>query len=449
MEHGLVYICDASDGVRQHLRELLEGKGHLACDFASGKELLRSLEEDRGEFPDLILLDARLPGSDSLEVLRRLRGWRPETKVVMMSALATVRGAVEALKLGAYDYLIKPFVPQELFVLVEKVVELGHLATENRSLKAEIQRRFDPGQVVYKSVSFGRVVTLAKKVASSGASVLILGESGTGKELIASTIHYGSRRRDKRFLTINCAALTETLLESQLFGHAKGAFTGAVSKHRGLVEEASGGSLFLDEVGELSPALQAKLLRLLQEREFMPVGATRVLHADVRFIAATNRNLEEDVRQGRFREDLFYRLNVVTLEVPPLRERPEDVIPLAEFFLGKYAPGSPQSLCEETARCLVSYGWPGNVRELGNVIEMGSILASGEPISLEHLPVKVSGSAVKSFELPADLLPLDQIERLYIEQVYRQTGGHKVRTAEILQVSRKTLYRKLQQYGLD
>ncbi len=338
--------------------------------FASGGQLLKAMEVQREERPDLVLLDCGLPGPGGLEVLRRLRTVRPEIAVVMMSGFATVRGAVEAMKQGASDYLIKPFFADELLALVDKVVERNRLLEENRSLKAEIRRRFDPDQVIFSSAAFRRVFELAQKVAPSDAGVLILGESGTGKELIASTIHYASRRREDRFLTINCAALTETLLESQLFGHVKGAFTGAVASQRGLVEEAHRGTLFLDEVGDLSPGLQAKLLRVLQEGEFLPVGSTRVRHADVRFLAATNKDLEREVAAGRFREDLFYRLNVVTLRVPALRERREDIAPLAEFFLARLSLRGDQRIAPEALARLQAYDWPGNVRELENVMEM-------------------------------------------------------------------------------
>jgi DNA-binding NtrC family response regulator len=319
---------------------------------------------------------------------------------------------------------------------------------ENRSLKAEIRRRFDPDQVIFRSAAFRRVFDLARKVAPADASVLILGESGTGKELIASTIHYASRRRDQRFLTVNCAALTDTLLESQLFGHVKGAFTGAIATQRGLVEEAHKGTLFLDEIGDVSAALQAKLLRVLQEKEFIPVGSTRVRHADVRFLAATNKDLEAEVAAGRFREDLFYRLNVVTLHVPPLRERKEDVAPLAEFFAGRYVTRGEPAITPEALARLRAYDWPGNVRELENVIEMAAILAEGRPIAPEHLPLKVAEGAPAEFVLPREQMPLEEVERLYIEQVFRQTRGHKVKTSEILGISRKTLDRKLAEYGI-
>jgi len=448
MEQGRIFICDDQPEVQQLLRKALESHGHQVELFAGSDKLLRALEEHREERPDLILLDVRPAGADSLEVLRRIKALRAEQAVVMMSAFATVRGAVEALKQGASDYLLKPFLSDELFNLVDKVVGHNRLLEENRSLKAEIRRRFDPDQVIFKSAAFRRVFELAKKVAPAAASVLIQGESGTGKELIASTIHYSSRRREQRFLTINCAALTDTLLESQLFGHVKGAFTGAVATQRGLVEEAHKGTLFLDEIGDVSPALQAKLLRVLQEKEFIPVGSTRVRHADVRFLAASNKDLETEVAAGRFREDLFYRLNVVTVQVPPLRERKEDVPPLADFFIARFATRPGQKVTAEALGLLRAYDWPGNVRELENVIEMAAILADGADIGADHLPLKVTRGEPVEFALPSEQMSLAQLEALYIEQVYRQTRFHKVNTARILDISRKTLDRKLVQYGI-
>jgi len=448
MEQGRIFVCDDEPEIQKLLRKMLEGRGHAVEAFGTGAQLLKALEELKDERPDLVLLDVKLPGVDGLEVLRQVRVSRPELPVVMMSAFATVRGAVDAMKQGAHDYLIKPFFAEELFALVDKLVERNRLVEENRSLKAEIRRRFDPDQVIFRSAAFRRVFELAKKVAPADASVLIQGESGTGKELVASTIHYSSRRREQRFLTINCAALTDTLLESQLFGHVKGAFTGAVAAQRGLVEEAHKGTLFLDEIGDVSAALQAKLLRVLQEKEFIPVGSTKVRHADVRFIAATNKDLEAEVARGSFREDLFYRLNVVTLFVPPLRERKEDVAPLAEHFAVKYGGRGEQTITNEAMARLRSYDWPGNVRELENVIEMATILAEGEPIAPDHLPLKVAEGEQTAFAIPQAQMSLEDVERLYIEQVFRQTRFHKVRTAEILGISRKTLDRKLAQYGI-
>ncbi len=449
MHTGKIYICDDDQGVQSLLEKMLNAQGHKVRSFGQGQHLLQDLAEQEEDFPDLILVDIRMPDIDGLDLLRRIKAQRPAQEVVMMSAFGTVRSAVEAMKHGAHDFLLKPFTSSELYNLVDKLIEHNHLLSENRSLKAEIRRRFDPEQVIYRSPAFGKVFDLACKVAPSEASILVTGESGAGKEVIASTIHYSSNRHEKRFLTINCAALTDTLLESQLFGHIKGAFTGAVASHLGLIEEADQGTLFLDEIGDISPGLQAKLLRVLQEREFIPVGSTKVRHANVRFIAATNKKLEDEVKAGNFREDLFYRLNVVTLLVPPLRERPEDIPPLANFFIERFAGRDQLRINQEAMQMLTEYSWPGNVRELENIIEMSVILAEDGEILTQHLPAKLATESVTPMAAPKKGMSLEDVERLYIEQIYRQTRFHKVRTAQILQIARRTLDRKLLQYNIQ
>ena len=385
MNKGLIYICDSQSEAQEQIARILSGGGYAAEIFASGTQLLKALADSHGAPPDMVLLDSSLE-EDSLEVLCQIKARSKELPVLIVSAYASVRSAVNFLKQGASDYLVKPILSEELLQQLGLWVDRRRLVAENRSLRAEVQRRFDPSQVVYRSEGFSKVLALANRVAASEASVLILGESGVGKELVASTIHYSSERSERRFLTINCAALTDTLLESQLFGHVKGAFTGATSTHRGLVEEASHGTLFLDEIGDISPALQAKLLRLLQEKEFLPVGSTRVQHADVRFVAATNRDLEAAVANGSFREDLYYRLNVITLNVPPLRERLDDVKPLAEFFVSRYASVAGQEISQDVIDLLQTYSWPGNVRELENAMEHAFVLADGPILEMKHLP---------------------------------------------------------------
>ena len=448
MQTGKIYICDDDQGVQSLLEKMLNAQGHKVSTFGQGQLLLQALAEQEEDLPDLILVDVRMPDLDGLDLLRRIKAQSPAQKVVMMSAFGTVRSAIEAMKQGAHDFLLKPFTSSELYNLVDKLIEHNRLLNENRSLKAEIRRRFDPEQVIFRSPAFGKVFEMAQKVAPSEASILITGESGAGKEVISSTLHYTSNRRDRRFLTINCAALTDTLLESQLFGHIKGAFTGAIATHQGLIEEAEHGSLFLDEIGDISPALQAKLLRVLQEREYIPVGSTKVRHANVRFIAATNKCLEDEVKAGNFREDLFYRLNVITLHVPPLRERPEDIPPLANFFIERFAGRDQLRIDQAAMQMLTEYSWPGNVRELENIIEMSVILAENGEIGMQHLPTKIATESVTPMAAPKKGMSLEDVERLYIEQVYRQTRFHKVRTAQILQIARRTLDRKLLQYNI-
>lgn len=447
MNKGLVYICDAQAEAREQFSRVLAAGGYATEVFDRGSLLLKALAESPAGPPDLVLLDASLE-EDSHEILQQVKARVEGLPVVVVSAYASVRSAVNFLKQGACEYLAKPVLGEQLLPLLGDSVGRRRLVAENRSLRAEVQRRFDPGQIVFRSDGFSQVLSLARRVAASEASVLILGESGVGKELVASTIHYSSERRERRFLTINCAALTDTLLESQLFGHVKGAFTGASSTHRGLVEEANRGTLFLDEIGDISPALQAKLLRLLQEKEFLPVGSTRVQYADVRFVAATNRDLEAAVASGTFREDLYYRLNVITLNVPPLRERGEDVKPLAEFFVTRYATAAGQRISPAVMDLLQAYPWPGNVRELENVMEMACILSGGDTLQPEHLAVRIRQGVATDFSLPQAQMTLDEVERLYIEQVYRQTSYHKVNTSQVLGISRKTLDRKLKQYSI-
>ena len=448
MQSGKIYICDEYQGSREFLEKSLQLQGHQVHSFPQGNTLLQAMDDQDEDPPDLILLDNHLPDISGLDLLRRIKLKRPQQYVVLMNAFGTVRGAIEAMKQGAYDYLLKPFTASELNTLVDKLIEHNRLLSENRSLKAEIRRRFDPEQVVFRSTSFGQVFELAKKVAPSDASILIMGESGSGKEIIASTIHYTSTRREQRFLTINCAALTDTLLESQLFGHIKGAFTGAIGHQRGLIEEADRGTLFLDEIGDISQGLQAKLLRVLQEKEFIPVGSTKVRRANVRFIAATNKNLQEEVHAGRFREDLFYRLNVVTLQVPSLRERPEDIEPLARLFMEKFAGRGKLQLTGDALSLLHSYSWPGNVRELENIIEMAVILADNGVIDVPQLPAKLTTDQITPLAIPQAGMSLEEVEKLYIEQIYRETGYHKMRTSQILKIARRTLDRKLQQYNI-
>ena len=451
MNKGLVYICDALEESQEHFQSILTTGGYSVEGFASGAQLAKALTDNQNLQPDVVLVDSSIE-EDTLEVLRKVKARSAELPVVIMSSYGSIKSAVNSLKQGASDYLTKPVMNEELLQLIGQCTDRRRLVSENRSLRAEVQKRFTPDQVVFKSDSFSRLLQLAKRVATSDASVLILGESGVGKELVASTIHYGSDRCDRRFLTINCAALTDTLLESQLFGHVKGAFTGAVNTHKGLVEEAHQGTLFLDEIGDISPTLQAKLLRVLQEKEFMPVGSTRVQHSDVRFIAATNRDLEAAVADGSFREDLYYRLNVITLDVPPLRARKEDIEPLSEFFVERYASVAEQKISPAVMEMLQAYPWPGNVRELENVIEMSCILSEGKTLQPEHLPVRIGqtkSAPVSSFSLPEEQMTLEDVERMYIEQVYRQTGYHKVNTSKILDISRKTLDRKLKQFAIQ
>ena len=444
-----ILICDDEEGMRRYLAKMLRSWGYQAETFASPLLLIKSIEE-ADTHADLLLLDVKMPEMNGLEVLKKLQQLRPHLPVIMMTGHGTIESAVEAMKFGAYDYLTKPFPQEKLFALVKHCLEQQHLRDENLALKKELQVQKIPRQPVFASNKFRQAYDLALAVADSDSSVLVLGESGTGKELVAAAIHYASPRSEQRFLALNCAALSETLLESQLFGHIKGAFTDAIQTQKGLLEEIDQGTLFLDEVGELSPALQAKLLRVLQEGEFIPVGSTKTRQVDVRFVAATNKNLQQEVAAGNFREDLYYRLNVISVELPPLRERPEDIEPLIEHFLQKIAGKTRRHVAGIDSAALLalkSYRWPGNVRELENVMERCSILARGGMITVDLLPFQADQSTQTAEQILS--FSLRDTERLQVIRALRQTRWNKSQTAQLLGVARKTIDRKIKEFDLN
>jgi DNA-binding NtrC family response regulator len=444
-----IYICDDEAGILRYLAKLLKGHGYEVETFTTGHDLLQRLETAAPASASLLLQDVRMPDIDGIQILKRVRKLRPELPVVVMTAHGTVDDAVHAIKLGAYDYVMKPFPKEKILGVLTRALEHHRLADENRRLRVELQRG-GSDEIIFASPRFRQVYDLTLQVAASDANILVLGESGTGKELIARTIHSNSPRRAKPFVSLNCAALTDSLLESQLFGHLRGAFTGAIMNQKGLLEEADGGTLFLDEIGDVSAAVQAKLLRVIQERDFIPLGSTKPKKVDVRFVAATNKDLQQEVSGGRFREDLYYRLNVISLTVPPLRERPEDIEPLARHFLRRFAARMKKELLDlepSALELLRGYHWPGNVRELENVIERAVILARSPYLSADLLPVGGRKTEPVALET-APLIPLDEVERQHILAVLKQTGFHKSNTAEILGISRKTLDRKLTEYGM-
>ncbi|BBA69317.1 sigma-54-dependent transcriptional regulator [Geobacter sulfurreducens] len=449
-----ILICDDEEGIRRYLQKMFQAKEFEVETFADGSSLLARIEAGTDGDADILLQDVRMPDMDGIEVLKRVKKLRPSLPVVVMTAFGTIDSAVDAIKLGAYDYVTKPFPREKILGVIDNALELDLLMKENKALKEELARPDASDNIIFTSAKFREVYELTLQVAGSDANILILGESGTGKELIAGAVHYNSPRRGRRFLSINCAALSDTLLESQLFGHVRGAFTGAITTQKGLLEEADGGTLFLDEIGDVSAAVQAKLLRVIQERDFIPVGATKAKNVDIRFVAATNKDLAKEVREGRFREDLYYRLNVITINLPPLRERTEDIIPLAEHFLQKYSRRVRKELkgiSPEAAQVLQGYHWPGNVRELENVVERAAILARGEFVTPDVLPMYRQAAGAPAFAAPPKedrLISLEVIEKEHIERVLRQTGWHKSRSAEILGISRKTLDRKIVEYAL-
>ena len=408
---------------------------------------------------DLVLTDMRMPKMGGIALLEELRRLYPDLPVILMTAYGTVEKAVEAMRKGAFDYILKPFKNEEILATIHKALQHRHLILSNRMLAQELEKKFGSSTIVGESRKMAEILALVKRVAQSRATVLVSGESGTGKELIARAIHQRSPRAERPFVTVNCAALTETLLESELFGHEKGAFTNAVAMRKGRFELADGGTLFLDEVGEMSPGLQVKVLRVLQEMEFERVGGTRTIKVDVRVVGATNRDLKADVETGRFREDLFYRLNVVSLEIPALRLRLEDIPLLARHFIKKYAQENIRGemrITPEALKVLSQYRWPGNIRELENVMERAVILCSNNTITPHDLPGELAPASAEA-ELDIDRfipvdsnLPevLDRIEEMMIRRALDQSGRVQVRAAEMLGITKSLLKYKLKKYNL-
>ena len=449
-----VLVVDDEVSILDTLQILLRGEGFEVATAKSGREALERFEETS---PDVVLTDIRMPGVTGLDLLAQIRERDPETPVILMTAQASLQSAVQAVNQGAFYYLQKPFVNGELVALCRRAAETRELKRENRALRREIRRRdrSTAGRPVGRNRAFMEVLNLAETVAPTDSTVLITGESGTGKEILARYIHALSEREGGPFVSINCGALPETLLESELFGHVKGSFTGAVRDKVGLLVAAKGGTFFLDEVGEMSPALQVKMLRALQEREVVPVGATEPVPIDVRIVAATNRDLEQEMRRGTFRSDLYYRLNVITLHLPPLRERRDDIPLLTEHFLRVLAERSeaehPLKVAAEAMEALQSYDWPGNVRELENALERAAVLCDGDVLAASALPARVVERQPEP--LIADRPPanptLEVIERAYIFWVLQAEGGNKARAAEVLGIDPSTLYRKLNRYGMN
>jgi DNA-binding NtrC family response regulator len=445
-----VLVVDDESGILDTLRILLRNEGFEVTTAQGGKA---GLEQIRSGAHDIILSDVRMPQVSGLDILNSAREQDPMTPVILMTAQASLQSAIGAVNQGAFYYIQKPFSNDELVAILRRACEFRAVRVENKQLKQEIRRR-DRTTVtrpIGKSKRFLEVLKLAEHVSPTESTVLIQGESGTGKEVVARYIHNLSNRVDGPFLSINCGALPENLLESELFGHVKGSFTGAVRDKQGLFAAARGGSFFLDEVGEMPPSLQVKLLRVLQEREAIPVGATEPIPVDVRIIAATNRDLEEEIRRGNFRSDLFYRLNVIAINLPPLRERRDDLLLLIESFLQSLAQESgaeAKALSSEGLDAVMVYEWPGNVRELENALEHAVVLSRGNVIDAASLPERITKRrkeplvAERSYRNPT----LEVIERAYIMWVLQAEGGNKTRAAEVLGIDPSTLYRKLSRY---
>lgn len=443
-------IVDDESGILETLRILLRNEGFEVTIAQGGKA---GLDAIRSGTNDIVLTDVRMPQVTGIDILTAAREQDPMTPVILMTAQASLQSAIQAVNSGAFYYIQKPFSNDELVAILRRACEFRAIRVENRQLRQEIRRRDRSGQArpIGKSKRFLEMLKLAEHVAPTDSTVLIQGESGTGKEVVAHYVHNLSTRAEGPFLSINCGALPENLLESELFGHVKGSFTGAVRDKQGLFAAARGGTFFLDEVGEMPPSLQVKLLRVLQEREVIPVGATESIPVDVRIIAATNRDLEEEMRRGTFRSDLFYRLNVIALHLPPLRERRDDLLLLLEQFLGQLGlehGGEPKALTQDALDAVMVYEWPGNVRELENALEHAAVLSRGALIDREHLPERITKRkkeplvAERSYRNPT----LDTVERAYIMYVLQAEGGNKTRAAEVLGIDPSTLYRKLARY---
>ena len=439
-------IAEDDEALRGMLGELFRDQGYRVWEVGSAEQ---ALEVSREQELDAVLSDVNMPGRSGLELVGELKRLRAETPVVLMTAFGSVASAVEAMRAGAHDYITKPFANEVALLAVERAIEYRALEAENRRLRLAVDRTAALGDLIGSSAAMREIFALVRKAAQSRASVLITGESGTGKEVVARTLHFHGKRSSQPFLPINCTALPEGLLESELFGHVRGAFTGAHTAKRGLFERAGGGTLFLDEIGDMSLPLQGKLLRVLQDGEVRPVGGNQSTRVDVRIVAATHRDLNRAIEAGEFREDLYYRLNVIPIHIPPLRERPDDIAPLVAHFLERHAPGRSVRISEPAMDWLRAQPWRGNGRELENAIERALALADGDVLEIRDLSAHDGRRAAAPdaaepllASAATSLLPLRDLEDRYINEILRHTGGNKVRAAAILGIDRKTLYRR-------
>ena len=444
-----VLVVDDDNLMKDSLSEILTRSNYQVDLASSGEEALSKLK--MREY-DVIISDIRMPKLDGMELLKAVKGNCPDTKIIMMTAFGTIENAVEAMKLGAYDYIMKPFKADEIELVVKNAFEFKKLLIENRMLKTEVAGKYRFQNIIGKAPQMQKIFEMVDMIADSRSSVLLTGESGTGKELIAKAIHYNSPRKDGPFIKINCAALPEGLVESELFGHEKGAFTGAIRQTRGRFEMAHGGSLLLDEISEITPGLQAKLLRVLQEREFERVGSGQSIQVDVRVISTSNKNLDEEIKRGKFREDLFFRLNVIPIPLPALREKKEDVPLLAEHFLQKYNQENNkkvQGISEKVYQLLMEYHWPGNVRELENYIERAVVTTRNKILTPVDFPPELFFKKAEYDDSGLKVgCTIADMEKALILKTLEVYGGNKTKAAEVLGVSSRTLRNKLQEYGM-
>ncbi|MGD2081119.1 MAG: sigma-54 dependent transcriptional regulator [Nitrospirota bacterium] len=447
---GKILVVEDERTALKNLEHVMRKEGYQVTGTMSGSNALRLLDEQ--EF-DVVLTDLRMEQVDGLEVLERSKRLQPDAEVVMITAYATIPSAVETMKKGAFDYIAKPFKLDEVRKVVGSAMERVRLRKENAQLREHIERYEGKVKIITQNPALQGLLETARQIAPTDASVLITGESGTGKELFARYIHLMSKRAEGPFFAINCGALTEELLSNELFGHEKGAFTGATSMKKGLIEASSGGTLFLDEITEMSPAMQVKLLRVLQEKELLRLGSTEPVPVDVRVIAATNADVQEAINDGRFRQDLYFRLNVISIHIPPLAERRDDIPLLCQYFLRKYSALMKKDVREvspSVMELLMNYDFPGNVRELENIIERGVALSNGPAIELAHLPEDLKALNVRTFRRKDERLPtLEEQEIAYIRWVLKETGGNKTQAAQMLGIDRVSLWRKMKKFGLD
>lgn len=442
-----ILIAEDEPGLRLALRANL--KAHY--DVYEAEDGVQAVEAVRQQFFDIVLMDIRMPGTNGLDALIQIKKISPGILIFMMTAYQSVETARTALQRGASDYIVKPVDMEELKANIDRLLEYRSMKRENVLLKERLSEQFAESNIIARSTEMREILDSIALIAPTDATVLILGESGTGKELVANLIHERSLRASQPLVKLNCAALTETLLESELFGHERGSFTGAIARREGRFELADGGSLFLDEIVEMSSVTQAKLLRVLQEQEFERVGGTQTISVDVRIIAATNKNLTEEVKEGRFREDLYYRLNVVPIQLPPLRERREDISVLAEHFLKHYAAKNHRAVRQilpEALDLLMRYNWPGNIRELENAIERGVIIAQGEFLTPDELPIPLRQNTLSTHDT-ASTGSLKDMEREHISRILAQVDGNRTQAAKILGITRKTLQNKIKEYRLN
>jgi two-component system, NtrC family, response regulator AtoC len=447
-----ILIADDEANMRWALDKALSKAGYEVVTAENGPTALESIRSER---PDLVLLDLKMPKMDGIEVLREIKAIVPDILVIMMTAHGSTPTAVEAMKLGAYDFIIKPFDIEELLLTVDKALEVGVLRRQVDYLKQEVTEQYGWEQIVGSSVPMKSVFNLVERVAPTSATVLLQGESGTGKELVAHAIYASSPRQNAPFIRLNCAALPESLMESELFGHEKGAFTGAHARKAGRFELADGGTLFLDEIGELSLGVQAKLLRVLQERTFERVGGEKTIKVDVRIIAATNKDLFAETKEGRFREDLYYRLSVFPINLPPLRERREDIPLLVQHFLQKLSsPGELKRFNPEVMKQLMNYEWPGNVRELQNIVERMVIICPHREIGMDWVPDFIlkkdrEEQNNQSFSLPSEGISLEELEKSFLAQALERAEGNQTHAAQLLGLTRHAFLYRLEKHGID